>query len=336
MKRPSIYTIAREAGVSTATVSKIVNNHGNISRETSARVLEIIKKHNYVPQQRKQTESTVGVITFHNNRRPLASPFTGRLLNGVCLQCFEEGKDMILIDGDRLATFSPEELYCYYASNSLAGLLICNKAADDPFCLRLRKSGIPFILLANAAPGGEVNYVATRNYEAVSELIDYMICLGHRRIAYVGLLNQLLDSHRERLRAFRDMHRKHGIDLRSEFVLDLPDAENATVKNALLRLLARPEPPTALFVGTDECVKLYPLLAEMKIEVPETLSVAGFRMECDEAESGRDYSGIVQPTEQIGRRGVAALLDLAAGRCDHVFELLENAVNFGETVKRTC
>ena len=55
MKRPSIYTIAREAGVSTATVSKIVNNHGNISRETSARVLEIIKKHNYVPQQRKQT-----------------------------------------------------------------------------------------------------------------------------------------------------------------------------------------------------------------------------------------------------------------------------------------
>lgn len=105
MKRPSIYTIAREAGVSTATVSKIVNNHGNISRETSARVLEIIKKHNYVPQQRKQTESAVGVITFHNNRRPLASPFTGRLLNGVCLQCFEEGKDMILIDGDRLATF---------------------------------------------------------------------------------------------------------------------------------------------------------------------------------------------------------------------------------------
>ena len=98
MKRPSIYTIAREAGVSTATVSKIVNNHGNISRETSARVLEIIKKHNYVPQQRKQTESAVGVITFHNNRRPLASPFTGRLLNGVCLQCFEEGKDMILID----------------------------------------------------------------------------------------------------------------------------------------------------------------------------------------------------------------------------------------------
>ena len=82
MKRPSIYTIAREAGVSTATVSKIVNNHGNISRETSARVLEIIKKHNYVPQQRKQTESAVGVITFHNNRRPLASPFTGRLLNG--------------------------------------------------------------------------------------------------------------------------------------------------------------------------------------------------------------------------------------------------------------
>lgn len=79
MKKTSIYTIAREAGGSTATVTKIVNSHGNISREASARVLELIKKYNYVSQQRKQSVSAVGVMTF----RPLVSPFTGRSLNGV-------------------------------------------------------------------------------------------------------------------------------------------------------------------------------------------------------------------------------------------------------------
>ena len=334
MKKPSIYTIAREAGVSTATVSKIVNNHGNISRETSARVLELIKKYSYVPQQRKQSASAVGVMTFMNNRRPLASPFTGRLLNGVCLQCFDEGKDLILIDGDRLADSTPEELYCYYASNSLAGLLVCNKTADDPFCLRLKESGVPFVLLANAAPDNTVNFVATRNYESTVELVDYMICLGHRRIAYLGLLNQLFSSHRERLRAFLDTHARHKIEPRPEFILDLPNAENATLRNTIQRLIARPEPPTALFVATDEFENLYPLLGDLGIDVPETVSVAGFRMERDDEQPGRDYSRIVQPTEMIGRRGVSGLLGLAAGKIDHFNEYLDNTLNYGETILR--
>ncbi|MBS1368640.1 MAG: LacI family DNA-binding transcriptional regulator [Lentisphaeria bacterium] len=334
MKKASIYTIAREAGVSTATVSKIVNNHGNISQETSARVLEIIKRHNYIPQQRKQSENAIGVMTFMNNRRPLASPFTGRLLNGVCLQSFDEGKDMILIDGDRLANATPDELYCYYASNSLAGLLVCNKLAGDPFCTRLRESGVPFVLLANPAAGTEVNFIATRNCEAVSELVDYMICLGHRRIAYLGLLNEQFDSHRDRLRAFRDTHARHGIELRPEFVLDLPNAETTTLRNTVLRLLARKEPPTALFIASEECEKAFPLLSEMKIDVPNTLSVAGMRMERDDAGPGPDYSCIIQPTEMIGRRGVLALLELAAGKRNSVHELLDNAVNYGETIRR--
>lgn len=332
MKRASIYTIAKEAGVSTATVSKIVNNHGNISQETSARVLEIIKRHNYVPQQRKQTESAIGVMTFLNNRRPLASPFTGRLLNGVCLQCFDEGKDMLLIDGDRFTNATPDELYCYYASNSLAGLLICNKPADDPFCRMLRESGVPFLLLANAAVESGINFVSTRNYEAVCELVDYMICLGHRRIAYLGLLNELFATHRERLRAFRNTHEKHGLQPRPEFILDLPNAEIATIRNALLRLLARPEPPTALFIASEECEKTFSLLTEMKIHVPEALSVAGMRMERDDAVPRPGCSCIIQPTELIGRRGVIAILELANGKRNSVCEMLDNTVNYGGTV----
>ena len=185
-KRVSIYTVAKEAGVSTATVSKIINNSGSISRETSDRVLEIIKKYNFVPQQRRQTGSAIGVVTFLLRQGPLMAPFTARLLNGACRQAFLAGRDLVLIDGERLAGLTPEELYCHYASNSLAGLLICNVAAENPFCTKLRKSGIPFILLANGSTDDSVNFVTTRNYEAVYELVDYMLCLGHRRIAYMG------------------------------------------------------------------------------------------------------------------------------------------------------
>ena len=334
VKKISIYNIAKEAGVSTATVSKIVNNHGKISQETSARVLEIIKRHNYIPQQRKQSENAIGVMTFLNKRRPLTSSFMGRLLNGVCLQSFAEGKDMILIDGERLTNATPDELYCYYASHSLAGLLVCNKLAEDPFCMRLRESGVPFVLLANPAQGTGINFIATRNYEAVSELVDYMICLGHRRIAYLGMLNELLGSHYDRLRAFHDTNAKYGIKPRPEFIIDLPNDETATIRNALLRLLARKEPPTALFIASEECEMVFPLLSEMGIDIPNTLSVAGMRIESEDAELEPDYSCIVQPTGMIGRRSVLALLELAAGKRNSVYELLNNTVNYGKTVRR--
>ena len=124
------------------------------------------------------------------------------------------------------------------------------------------------------------------------------------------------------------------MELRPEFVLELSDAEIPTMKNALQRLLARPEPPTALFVGADECVKLYPLLGEMKIDVPGRLSVAGYRMEGDSDASGIDYSSIIQPTARVGRYGVTRLLELVSSVCDKVDDKLDNTVNFGETVRR--
>ena len=334
MKRISIYAIAQEAGVSTATVSKIVNNQGNISRDTALRVLDIIKKHNYVPQQRKQTSNGIGVITFNTNARPFSSPFNSRLLTGVCLQCFKEAKDMVLIDGDRLENYSPEELYCYYVNNSLAGVLLCNKDENDPFCIRMKQSGVPFLLLANSTIESDVNFVAARNYESVSEMVDYMICLGHTRIAYVGLQSQKQESYQERIRAFFDVHKKYGIEPREDYVLALPNAEIQTIKNALQKLLSRPEPPTALFVGSEDCMKIYSILAEMKIKVPEDISVASYRLETDTDAFGIDYSSIIQPAARIGRHGVTGLLELVNSSSEAVREKLDNTVNFGETIRR--
>ena len=94
MPRPTIYTIAKAAGCSATTVSKILNNQGNISAETTARVMAIIKKLNYVPQQRKQHGNALGVITFLTNQRPLASPFVATLLNGICREAFSRGRDV--------------------------------------------------------------------------------------------------------------------------------------------------------------------------------------------------------------------------------------------------
>ena len=331
-QRPSIYFIAREAGVSTATVSKIINNHGNISKETSERVLKLIQKYNYVPQQRKQSGSSIGVVVFFSNRQPLASPFTARLLNGICLSAFAQNKNLTLIDHERFSALTPEEIYCYYAGNSLAGMLLCNLAGENPVCDRMIRSGVPFILLANTGSRAKVNFISTRNYEAVRDLVDYMICLGHRKIAFLGMLNRTFDSHRDRLRAFMDICKAHGIETPPEYILDLPNAELQTIRNAMARLFARPEPPDALFIASEDVYEQFPQFADL---IPPEFSIAGMRLEnLSPRNDDREWSAVYQPVEEIGRLGVERLLELVSGKRRHVQELLDNAVHYGETIKR--
>ena len=330
MAKPTIYTIAREAGVSTATVSKILNNQGKISQDTALRVMEIIKKFNYVPQQRKQHGNSIGVVTFLTADRPLSSPFVSLLLNGICSEAFAHGRDITLVDSARIARFSPEELHCYYTANSLSGLLCLNLSDLDPFCARLRASKLPYLLLANADPSG--NSVSSNNYDSVAEMIDYIICMGHRRIAFIGAVLNILESHILRRRAYEDTLLRHAIPLRPEFVIDLPDCERPTVKNALSRLLARPEPPTALFFAGED-LPVLPVLKQLGLRIPEDISVAGMALSPQESGMVPELSSIIQPVEAIGRCGVDLLLDLLAGNTPGP-RVLNNLVLYGDTIRK--
>lgn len=330
MKKTSIYTIAHEAGVSTATVSKVLNRQGKISRDTTDRVMKIIKANNYVPRQRKTGGQTIGILTFCHARTPVSSPFTTQLLNGICLEAFAQKKNITLIDGNSMRDLSPEEIHCFAITNSLAGYLIINLPWEDPFLEKLQKSRIPFVLGANNAPDkSECSYVTTNNYDAVTDLVDYMICLGHTRIAYVGLATTKFISHRERLRAYGDILKKHNIESRSEYVLDLPNADFGTIRNSLMRLLSRPNPPTALFYASEELVKIFFVLKNLQISVPEELSVAGMQMGQENFQP--EISAIIQPTEEIGRESVRILMhQIETGESrGYIFT---NYIYYGETV----
>lgn len=330
MKKTTIYTIAREAGVSTATVSKILNNQGKVAQETALRVREIISKLNYVPQQRKQHGNAIGVVTFLSNRRPLSSPFVVTLLNGICNEAFSNGRDITLIDSNRISQFSPEELHCFYTANSLSGLLSINLCRAEPFYAQLRTSQLPYVTLSNAEC--EENSISTKNYESVAEMIDYILCMGHKRVAFLGLLNNVFESHIQRVRAYEDTLARYGIPLRKEFVIDLPDAERSTVKNALLRLLARSNPPTALFFASED-LAVMPILKQLGVKVPEELSVAGMAIAPSQEEGDVELSSVIQQVEEIGRSGVKFLLERLEGKHPKPV-ILDNLVYYGSTIRK--
>lgn len=330
--KATIYTIAKIAGVSTTTVSKILNGRGNISQETVQRVTALIKKYNYIPQQRRNRGNAVGVVTFLTNRRPLSSPFVSGLINGICRKAYELGHDVTLLDGERFEKFSSEELLCYYTSNSLLGLLGINLVGTAPLYKRVMQAKLPMVMLAN--PEGNVVSVSTRNYESTQEMIDYIICCGHVRIAYIGLVTGKFAVHEMRKKAYCDVLTQKGIPLRHELVVDLPNAEIQTVKNALLRLLSRSEPPTALFVASEELDSTCSILKQMGYRIPEDISVAGMAFTPDHiAGCDIEFSSIVQPLEEIGEQGVQLLQDMLHGiKCESI--QLDNSIVYGDTVRK--
>lgn len=333
--RVSIYNIARTAGVSVSTVSKVINGQGKISLATAGRVQSVIKRLNYSPQQRRSSCNTVGVVIFYAGNKPFGSSFSISLLNSISEHLFMQEKNLTLLAGERLESFNSDELFCFCTANSLAGLLVMNLSADSAFNQVLLHSKLPFILLANASTGPQpCNYVTSSNYNSTKEMLEYMICLGHHRIAFLGVICNQMESHMERVRAYRDVHQAHSLPVCSEYLLDLPDASINTVSNSLQKLLAPPEKPTALFLAGENLEKIPQLLPGLGYRVPEDISVAGFMNEKEDLGQASDFSAIRQNTAEIGRCSVMHLLNLLDHPEEIVAEEIACKITFGKTVRR--
>ena|GEM_PF-1840030 len=334
MKKPTIYSIAKEAKLSPATISKVLNNQGGISPETARKVLAIIKKTNFQPQQRRQVYQTIGVVAFCVKNRPFLDSFSSLLFCGISQETFAAGKPLTFISSDDVENLTPEELHCYCLNHAIAGILICNIAWDHPFCQKLKSAGIPFCIVADkASDESGCASVATNNYEASVELLDYMVCLGHINIAFIGLITDQLESHRERRRAYFDVMQQHNIPLNKDFILDLPDVEMTTIKNEMTRLFARRSMPTAIFYCSEDLFKIFAILQVMNLKVPDDVSVAGFHLESDNLFYYSKISSVIQPTEELGRRCVQVLLEQIEHKTIRT-EILRNKIIYGDTVKK--
>lgn len=328
MKKITIRSIAEKAGVSVATVSKVINNCGNISEKTKGKVLSIIQQNRFVPQQRKQKGNSLGVVmvSFENSAFP--SNYESMVFGGICREAFAQGYDVTVINGEKIAAMTPYELHCYFLSNSLSCAVLLGYTATEKFRNIIMKSEIPFISIGEMEG---TNCVFSKSGEATAAMIDYMICLGHRKIAYLGLTTNRVPAHTDRFNAYRKVLAENHIPVKEEYILNLPDAEHLTILNALQRLIARHDPPDALFFESELFSKVIAMLQGLKVKVPQELSVAGFYCS-DEPICGMRPSAIIQPNDQQGRCAVSNLLSCLDVRSNDLRIMLDCQIIYGETI----
>lgn len=309
----SINDVAKVAGVSITTVSRVLNNSSHpVNPETRQKVQEAIKALNFVPSQLARAlanEKThlIGVLVGDGS-----DPYFANVVRGISDTAQENGYLSIICNTDRLpeVELSFLEILRDYNADGIifAGGGLVETDCQAELCEivdQLRSNGIPVIALSNQYL--DVPQVRIDDVCASREMTEYLIGLGHRRIGFIAGPPNLITS-TLRLDGYRQALAGAGIPYAQDLVY-VGDFTYESGKQAALTLMARPTPPSAVFGSNDqEALGCLYQLRSMGYRVPEQVSVAGF----DDIESTQyvfpALTTIHVPMQLIGGMGVKQVL----------------------------
>ncbi len=282
MATPTIKDVAKKAGVSTATVSRVLNNAGYFDADTARRVQEAAEALGYrrnVHWERLVRQESRTVCFLLGNRDSLNSMQVKMLL--ACERVMAEaGYDLVF----SLYRYEPEK----QAGNLSLPRLIAQQGSVDGVILAgvhhenfldaLDKLKLPYVMLGNTYIGRKdklkKDAIIYDDLSGGFEAIEYLIRLRHRRIAFVG--NTKLPWFRRRYEGYQQAMKKAGL---SEITVtgdwNVPYIEYG--KLAAAELLRRASPPTAIFCGNDEIAGgLWKALISRGVALPKEISLVGF------------------------------------------------------------
>lgn len=276
---PTIYDIAKDAHVGIGTVSRVLNNHPNVSLSTRTRVLTIANRLNWQPHPyarglaRQKTNSILAVVPF------FSTYFFVEVLRGVQSRLGEIEYDLILCRIN-----DPHHVDELLKKNSLRmkvdGVLILSMAVPDRFVEQYDRLKIPVVLVDTKRKGLDSMYV--ENVKGAHTATEHLISLGHKRI---GMPNASMRSQpvRERLEGFKQAMNEAGIEIDPHLTL----SSNSTVLDGFTResgyelmkelLSLGTEKPTAVLVSSDiQASGALWAIEESGLRCPEDIAVVGF------------------------------------------------------------
>jgi DNA-binding LacI/PurR family transcriptional regulator len=342
---PTLEQVAALAGVSRATVSRVVNGSPKVSPVVRAQVERAVAKLGYVPNRAARSLVTrradsIALVVSEPHARFLSEPFFAGMVRGVSAALAETGVQLVLLiahdlpdrPGDRPGgpPDPPDRgrLERYVVGGHVDGVLLASLHGDDPLPGILERAGVPAVLIGCPAdrggPGdrrggppvdraGPATYVDADNRGGARKAVDHLVARGRRTIATIGgPLDMRVGL--DRLDGYRDGLAAAGL----EEAGDLVEAGDFTEEGgaaAMGRLLARPgRPVDAVFAASDLMAAgaLRALRAAGR-RVPDDVAVVGFEDSVVARYAQPPLTTVRQPIEEMGRQAARLLLARAAG-----------------------
>jgi len=303
-----IKDVAKLAGVSVGTVSKYLNNKGNLKEETRKKVEYAINKLQYKPNPVARSMRTGKTNTIAIIAPDITNPFFAEIYNSIRQCAAQNGYVSILYT----TSDDPKILKDYLTSTSIKqadGIILCFVDDDEDvaqFMDEIQKS-VPIVMLSWNINNTRFNCVSIDVFEGAMKATNHLISLGHKRIGYVGGHDRVsVEKHNGFIKALKAAALESSPDLEYFGGFNLQTGFYATRKFCML-----PDMPTAIFAENDiiaiGCIKY---LLQNNIRVPEDVAVIGFDNIKPSAMYEPSLSTISLPIVQMGEESVKLLLSI--------------------------
>lgn len=306
-KRVTIADVAREAGVSIATVSKVVNRRHGIAASTQERVQNIIDQMGYVSNLgarslRLQSTGMIGVLI------PSFEPYSTEVLKGVSAGTVGTDYDVMAWSADRTAS-SGAMTWEHRLLARLAGTLIDGAIVVAPSSSTLTPGSFPVVAVDASTAAGSLPNVHAEDFGGARQAVQHLLDLGHRRIGYIGGRRELTSTD-ERERGFRTTLTEAGITPDPALMGHGKYTTIDTIEPAR-RILSAPERPTAIFAANDlSAIGVLEVARELGLRVPEDLSIVGFDNVPESFSCDPPLTTIDPNLKQLGTTALEMLLEL--------------------------
>jgi LacI family fructose operon transcriptional repressor len=327
---PSIKDVAKAAGVSTATVSRVLANHSRIKDATRQRVLKAVEQLNYRPNLiarslRAQKSAKIGLVVSD-----IRNPFFTAIGRAVEDSAYEQGYSVLMCNTDENP--EKEELYLNVLHDeNVAGIIF---SPTHQFRARLStfNSTIPFVIIDRVVNSKQMDMVLLDNVTAGYELTTHLLENGYRKVA--GLFGNASTTAPERNKGFRKALKEYQLEPVAEYFIP-PRIQQGY--ETTLALLDSPDHPDAIFTSNSLLTAgAFQAIRDRKLKVPRDVALVGF----DETTWGElvdpPITLIAQPTEEIGRTATELLFQRIAEptRSPKTVILKGTLITRGSSVKR--
>jgi LacI family transcriptional regulator len=302
----TIMDVAQEAGVSYATVSRVVNNKGYIKPETRERVMRAVTRLGYVVNQQARSlasgrSQVVGLLV-----PGLETAYIGEIIRGIDEELVGASYDLMLYTAHRRRT--RESAYVATLTQGMAdGLLLVLPRDPGAYIETLRRRGFPYVLIDHQGVDDAGPAVGATNRQGGYDATRHLIELGHRRVGFItGSLD--LGCSNDRLAGYHSALTEFGLPVESGLVREGDFTQPAGFR-AARELLALPEPPSAIFASNDLMAFGTMEAARVRgLRIPEDISIIGFDDIPQALHVHPPLTTVRQPLEQMGRLAARMLL----------------------------
>lgn len=306
----TIEEIARLAHVSRSTVSRVLNNHPNVRAEVRAKVLEVVREHNYTPNAAARSlassrSNVVSLVVPRSATTLFTDPFFPLVIQGISEACMSAGYFLMLsmLTAELERPFYTQVL----RGRNFDGVIMLSSDIGDPLLPQLIHDNIPLVLVGRHPYLEQLTTVDTENVAGARTATEHLIALGYRPIATISGPQHMVAGI-DRREGYRQALLAAGIAVDPALIVE-GDFTQESGYHAMRQLLALPERPRAVFVASDAMAfGAMRAIGEAGLQLPAEIALVGFDDVPAAAYGSPPLSTIHQPSVELGASAVRALV----------------------------